>query len=163
MARPLLIAFAVLLAALASQFPAFRDAYLQRIGGALDEVTRQVAALDERAAAAGLERYAYVRRLSGNPDPVVAREGRALIDLLGRQHRLSAARDAVRDAPVYVQAAQVLLHLEPDIADAALADFQPAVPLSLSAVFHAFIGFVVGLFLPMGVRRLFPRRVAEGA
>lgn len=161
MARPVLIAFAVLLAALLSQFPAFRDAYMQRIGGALDEVTRQVSALDDRAAAAALDRYAYVRRLTGNPDPVVAREGEALVDLLSRQQRLTAAREAIRAAPVHLQAIEILFRLEPDIAQAALAEFQPAIPLSLSAAFHAFVGFLIGLFLPMGVRRLFPRRVVE--
>ena len=78
MKRYLLFAFALLVALAASQVPEFRQQYLQRLGGALDEVTRQVAALDERAQAAEMERYAYLRRLLNNPDPIVVREGEIL-------------------------------------------------------------------------------------
>lgn len=162
-ARMLLFAFAALCAAAASQFPAFHDAYSQRLGGALDEVNRQVAALDERAAAAGMERYPYIRRLLGNDDEVVRNEAEALVDLVGRQVRLREAKKAVDGAPVYYQAVQVVLHLERDVAARAFGDFTPAVPLSVSAAFHAFVGFFLGFFLPMGVRRLFPRKVAAGA
>jgi hypothetical protein len=159
MGRWILVGFAVAVALVCSQFPAYRQDYLQRLGGALDEVTRQVQALDARAAAADLERYAYVRRLTGNPDPVVAREGEALVDLLARQQRLIRAQAELEAAPIYYQAIQVALHLEPDIAAAAFQDFEPAAPLSLSGGFHAFVGFFLGLLLPQGLRRLFPRRV----
>ncbi|MEQ8605022.1 MAG: DUF2937 family protein [Marivibrio sp.] len=163
MKRTLLTAFALIVALLASQVPEFRQQYLQRLGGALDEVTRQVAALDERAQAAGLERYAYLRRLLGNPDPIVVREGEALLDLVSRKRRLETAIARIEDAPAYLHVVQIVLNLEPEVASAALEDYVPAAPLSLSGLFHAFVGFFVGYLAPMGVRRLFPRRVrAEG-
>jgi len=161
MARYFLFGFALIVALAASQFPTYREAYLQRLGGALDEVQRQVTALDARAQAASLERYAYVRRLTGNPDPVVRREGEALIDLLSRRERLGDAIAALRAAPLHYEAVQTLWHLEPDIAAAAFEELTPAIPLSLSGIFHGFIGFFTGLLLPLGIRRLFPRRVVE--
>ena len=44
MLRSLHLAFALLCAALGSQLPAFHDQYLQRVGGALDEVNQQIEA-----------------------------------------------------------------------------------------------------------------------
>lgn len=163
MKRWALLAVAVMVAIVASQFPAYRQQYLQRLGGALDEVTRQVEALDARAEAAGLGRYPYLRRLMDNPDPIVVREGEALVALVGRKTRLEQAIAAVETAPVYLQAVQVLFRLERDVAAATLRTFEPALPLSVSGGFHAFIGFFLGWLLPQGVRRLFPRReVVDG-
>lgn len=159
MKRYFLFAFALLVALAASQVPEFRQQYLQRLGGALDEVTRQVAALDARAQAAEMERYAYLRRLLNNPDPIVVREGEALLDLVSRKQRLEAAIARIDAAPAYLHVVEIAFNLEPDVAAATLERFVPAAPLSLSGLFHAFVGFFVGLLAPMGVRRLFPRRV----
>ncbi len=158
-ARTALLMFAIACALAASQFPSFRQQYLQRLGGTLDELDRQIVALDERAAAADMARYAYIRRLMGNEDPVVRREAEALVALLGRRQRLMDARAAIAGAPLWAQAAQVVFHLDTRIAERTLTQFVPSLPLSLSGAFHAFIGFFLGFFAPLGVRQLLPHRV----
>lgn len=158
MARYILIAFAILCAAVASQAPHYQQQYLQRLGGALDEIDRQIAALDARADAAGMERYPYIRRLMRNDDEIVRAEAEALVDMLGRRKRLATAKAAIESAPVYGQALQLVWRLDGEIARRAAAAFEPGLPLSLSGAFHAFVGFFLGLFAPLGLRTLLPRR-----
>src|SRR3546814_16415972 len=101
--RLLLLACMLVGAVLLSQFPEFFQQYMQRLGGRLDEIDLQVAQLDERAAAAGLDRYDYTRKFIGNGDPVIRREGRHLVGLGGRQVVLSRAYDAREERKGAVQ------------------------------------------------------------
>ena len=163
MLRILLIVFALLCAGAMSQFPEFFQQYKQRLGGTLDEINRQVEALDVRAAENDMGRYDYIRRFQANEDPIIKGEGDAMVDMLSRQVRYQDALDRFRAAPWYMQAIEVAFHLEPDIAEQTLKDFVPAVPLSVSGGAHAFFGFFFGYLLPLCIRALFPRRVARAA
>ncbi len=163
MLRALHIGFALICAALVSQLPAYHNQYLQRIGGALDEISAQVTGLDERAMAAGVDRYDYIRRFQDNDDGVIQSEGKAMIALLQRQKRLTEAQARLRDAPWYMIAIEIAFHLEPDIARNTLTDFTPTLPLSVSGGAHAFLGFFFGYLIPAGIRSLFPRKVIKQA
>ena len=161
MVRSLHLIFALTCAILMSQFPAYHQQYLQRLGGALDEVREQIAALDERAAKAGMERYDYVRHFRNNPDPIVSGEGEAMVQTLARQTWLIDALDRLRGAPWYMILVEDAFHLDPAIARNTLQDFQPAVPLSISGGAHAFLGFFIGYMLPAVLWSLMPFRRAR--
>lgn len=159
MKKFLLMAFALFCAAAMSQVPEFHQQYLQRIGGTLDEVNRQIEALDARAEQAEMDRYAYIRRLADNPDAVVRGEAAHLKDTLSRKVRLERIREVLRAAPAYTLAAKMLLWLDTDIAQRTLMDYKPAVPLTLTGLGHALAGFLIGYLLPLVLRAFLPRRV----
>ncbi|MEF2547859.1 DUF2937 family protein [Aurantimonas sp. E1-2-R+4] len=58
-----------------SQSVEFTQQYLQRLGGAVDEIEMVVARFDAGAARAGVSRDAALKRLRGNSDPLAARQG----------------------------------------------------------------------------------------
>lgn len=153
-------------AVLLSQFPAFHQQYLQRLGGHVDELRLSVAALDERATNADLDRYTYVRRLIDNTDPVVVTEGQALMDTVARYIELSASLKRLSELPNYSVAGAMVLEVDRDVGAATLQAFQPALPLSLNGAGHALSGFFIGYLGSMGLISLVTwRRVpikAEG-
>ena len=158
MLRSLHIAFALLCAALGSQLPAFHDQYLQRVGGALDELSQQIEALDARAQEAGLQRYDYIRRFYDNSDTVIQGEGTAMLATIARQKRLQEVETRLKDVSWYMLAVELVFHLEPDIALNTAKNFTPAIPLSISGFAHAFFGFFFGYLIPSAIRSLFPRK-----
>lgn len=163
MFRIVLIVFALLCAGAMSQFPEFYQQYKQRMGGALDELNRQVEALDARASERDLNRFDYIRRFELNEDPVIQGEGQAMVETLGRQKRFQESMDRLMAAPWYMQSIETLFHLEPDIAIETAKAFVPAIPLSVSGGAHAFLGFFFGYLLPLCARALFPRTVLRRA
>lgn len=151
MLRWIFILFGLTGAVLLSQFPAFHQQYLQRLGGHVDELRLSVSALDERAANADLDRYAYVRRLIDNSDPVVVAEGNALMDMVARYIELSASLKRLSTLPSYFQAGAVVVEVDKEIGMATLQDFQPAVSLNLNGIGHALVGFFIGYLGSMGL------------
>jgi hypothetical protein len=163
MLKKLHIVFALLCAVAMSQFPEFHQQYTQRIGGALDELTLQVAALDERARNAGMDRYDYVRHFQNNSDNIVKGEGNAMLATLSRQQRLAIAYDRLTEAPWYMIVVETAFHLEPDVAANTAQVFVPAVPISFSGAVHTFAGFLIGYLLPAMLGSLVPRRRSRAA
>ncbi|WP_421880320.1 DUF2937 family protein [Pacificispira sp.] len=163
MLKKLHIVFALLCAVAMSQFPEFHQQYTQRIGGALDELTLQVAALDERARNAGMDRYDYVRHFQNNSDSIVKGEGDAMLATLSRQQRLAKAYDRLTEAPWYMIVVETAFHLEPDVAANTAEVFVPAVPISFSGAVHTFAGFLIGYLLPAMLGSLVPRRRSRAA
>lgn len=166
MARRIFLVIGLAGAILLSQFPAFHQQYLQRLGGHVDELRLSVAALDERAANADLDRYAYVRRLIDNADPIVVTEGQALMDTVARYIDLSASLKHLSELPNHSVAAAMVLEVDRDVGTATLQAFQPALPLTLNGAGHALAGFFIGYLGSLGLASLFMwRRVpvkAEG-
>lgn len=145
-------------AALLSQFPAFHQQYLQRIGGTLDEVNRQVEALDARAADQGMKRYDYIRRFLNSSDASVRSEGFYLENLLARQIRIRQSINKLRDAPATMQLPILVQYVDMDTAERVMDDFAPSLTLSTTGLIYAGAGFGTG-FLGTGFLTVFvPRR-----
>ena len=159
MKRLFLLMFAGLLAATAAQVPEFHQQYLQRVGGALNEVNRQIEALDARAAKVEMNRYDYIRRLSENPDEIVRREAEHLQSILSRKVRLQRIRDALDGTPAHLMAVRLVMWMNTELVVETAGDFRPAVPATVSGGIHAFAGFLVGYILPFLLRAFLPRRV----
>lgn len=150
-------------AAFLSQFPAFHQQYLQRIGGTLDEVNRQIDALDDRAAEQGLDRYGYIRRFLNNTDASVHSEGLYLENLLVRQIRIRQSIEKLREAPAAMQLPILVQYLDTETAQGVMDDFVPALNLSTTGLIYAGSGFGAG-FLGTGFLTVFiPRRRRKAA
>lgn len=133
---------AVAFAAALSQFPAFSDQYLQRLGGQVDALTLVVAEFDASAANAGLTRDQALNDLSGSEFRAAHRD-----DLVRTFGRLDKARADL----LILRAAEPLERMllphrlrDTETLTATWGDFRPAIPVTLSGALAALAGFVLG-------------------
>ena len=127
-----------------SQSAEFAQQYLQRLGGATDELRTVVERFDASAAAEGLTREAALERLSRNADPIAVRQGGNAREAIDRLAALEPRyEDMVRTAPLFRPFAMVA---DPDGATLGRTfdDFRPAVPVTPDGFLLAFFGFVGG-------------------
>lgn len=136
------LALGLLGGVVAAQAPEFAQQYAQRLGGAADELRRQVAVLESDAQASGTTRDGAVDRLRSNPDQLVARRGEAARDDIARLARLSAQQEALATTSSPLGRVVAMLR-DPDlpVARAAYHDFSPAVPTTADGLAAGLIGF----------------------
>ena len=128
--RLLAIAGAVAL----SQVPGFISHYLQRLGGHVDEATRNVAGWQEianKSTGGNLRKLIDFYQASG--DTEIIETGKKCVGDLGRLEDLQQAMAAIRDASVWEKPLSFVRHLDPDIARAASGNTFPMFP-SISRV-----------------------------
>lgn len=137
--------FAAVFAAGLSQFPAFSDQYVQRLGGQVDALAQVAADFDASATRAGLTRDQALTDLSGSTfrDLHQADMRQVFVRLDRAQADLALLRAA---SPLERMA---LPHRLRDTATltATWGDFRPAVPVTIAGLSAAGIGFVLGLFI----------------
>ncbi|MBP0481101.1 DUF2937 family protein [Sagittula salina] len=127
----------------ASQFPEFSQQYMQRLGGAVDELTRQVQRFEADAAAVGLELPAYLDRLAAE-GPLAERQAENMAHDIARRDRLAADLAALAEAGPFMRA-RLATHLgDPRIWARARETFKPAVPATFEGVSFAGTGFLAG-------------------
>ncbi|WP_295049237.1 DUF2937 family protein [uncultured Paracoccus sp.] len=150
------LAVALCAAAALSQFPAFSDQYVQRLGGQVDALTRVAAEFDGSARAAGLSRQQALADLSGsafrdahqaNMQAVFTRLDRARADLL--MLRLAGPLERMA-LPHRLRDTETLA--------ATWADFRPAMPVTVAGAWAAGIGLVLGWWLTALPGLIFRRR-----
>jgi len=138
-----------------SQAPAFTHAYLQRLGGHIDEARRTI----DRLAA-------------GDVLPWLDGEGRAraVEELTQRLTELEQLRHALLDAPAMLRPLTLLRQAEWSIARAAGGDFVPAIPIDPASVVWTLAGVIAATLCWDGARlpfwaagRLRARRAAKAA
>jgi len=125
-----------------AQFPEYAQQYTQRLGGALDELSRVVADFDRSAAATGLEREAALAAMQGN-----ALQERLRADMrfnIAREARLAEDYAFLAEASTLVRLAALPRLTDPQIAERALEGFEPAVKLDLEGIGFALVGYVLG-------------------
>lgn len=149
------LAVALCFAAALSQFPAFSDQYVQRLGGQVDALSRIAAEFDNSAASAGLTRDQALTDLSGsafrdahqtNMRGVFARLDRARADL--QMLRLAGPLERML-IPHRLRDAETLA--------ATWGDFRPAIPVTVAGLWAAGIGLVLGWLLTALAGRVFRR------
>lgn len=113
-----------------SQAPAFSHAYLQRLGGHIDEARRM---LD------GVREGSILPRL-----PEDARS-EAIAELTLRMADLQTARAALTDADPWLRPLMLLRHADPTIAGRTLDEFIPAVPLDGASLLYTGLGVILAL------------------
>ena len=150
---------AVFLAA-ASQFPEYSQQYVQRLGGAVDELRLVVADFDKSAAGVGLSRDAALASMTGNDFQRARRAD--MTRSFARLDRLEGDLVALKGATALQRVTMAGRFRDAMIAERAWQDFKPAVPLTFDGLVFAGGGFLAGFGLMFGIgaglRRIFRRR-----
>ena len=144
-----------------SQFPEFSQQYVQRLGGAVDELTRFVAEFDVDAASLGLSRAAALAELAEG-GAMGARRAETMSRTLARHDRLSGDLAALQAAGPFTRLYRAGHLGDGEIARQAWGAFRPALPLTFEGVVCAGLGFLAGTAALGGlvalVRRTLRRR-----
>lgn len=127
-----------------SQAPEYTQQYAQRLGGAVDELSAIIAQFDSDAAAFGLTRQEGLERYRTSPDQFLAERGISMEAVFDRHEKLSTQLDQLREAPPTTRLFEVARYFDTDVGSAALADFRPAIPLTLEGLGHAIAGIAAG-------------------
>lgn len=148
-----------------SQFPEFSQQYTQRLGGAVDELSRVVADFDADAAKVGLSRDAALQELAQGS--AMARErATTMARTFDRHARLSADLTALQGAGPFTRAYLATRMTDSDVTKRAWSAYRPAVPATFEGVVFAGTGFVTGIlalgFIFSVLRMVFRRRRAPG-
>ncbi|MEO0401882.1 MAG: DUF2937 family protein [Pseudomonadota bacterium] len=141
--RALALAGGVLGGASASQFPEFSQQYSQRLGGAVDALAEVVTDFDASAHAAGLDRATALAQLEGTP--FLDRRHTDMKRTFARHTQLSADLALLENAGPFMRAYHGARMTDSDVAKAALAAYQPALPLNMAGAVFAGTGFFAGL------------------
>lgn len=150
----------------ASQGPEYSQQYRQRLGGAIDELTRVIAQFDADAQANGETQDSAIARLRSNPDTLVNRQGAAMQANVERLERLQLHRATLMQAGPFARIALMVRDGDQDVMEAAYRDFEPALPVTEEGILSAIIGFVIvwgGILLLSGFVRSLLRRPRQPA
>ncbi len=141
--RSLALAAGVTGAAGLSQFPEFSQQYLQRLGGAVDELTIITHQYERDAQSAGLDLPEYIDALAleGELSKTQARNMQAHVD---RHQSLSAALASLQGAGPFMRARLAAHMADQGVAARAYEEFQPAIPVSFEGAVFAGTGFLGG-------------------
>ena len=136
-----------------SQFPAFSQQYQQRLGGAVDELTRVVVQFDRDAASVGLDRDAALTELESGGAFGAARAA-SMSETIARHARLQADLAALEGAGPFMRA-RLAAHMgDRDIAARAWAAYEPSVPATFEGAVFAGTGFFGGWAFVAGLAGL---------
>lgn len=124
--------FAGVAGAAVSQFQAFVQQYVQRLGGHLDEAQRVYETIQNS------ERY---RALAAEARDVL------LTDAHARVEEIRAALDALDRAGLFAKPFVFIAHFDPGIASRTLESFSPALPVDMASLVYAGMGLIAGLVL----------------
>lgn len=132
-------------AAALSQFPAFSDQYVQRLGGQVDALSRVAEEFDASATRAGLTRPEALADLSGS----AFREAHQQ-DMRHAFHRLDRARMDLQMLRLAGPLERMLLPhriRDTETLRATWSDYSPALPLTRAGLIAAALGFLMGWLL----------------
>lgn len=152
---------ALLCAVALSQFPAFSDQYVQRLGGQVDALTRVAQDFDASAARAGLTRSEALADLGGS-----AFRDRHQADMARTFTRLDRAQADLAMLRLAGPLERMLLPhrlRDPQTLAATWGDFSPALPVTFAGLAAAGIGFLAGWLLFALLARPFRRRLRHGS
>jgi hypothetical protein len=134
LARRLALAIAVLAGLIGSQAPEFAQQYRQRLGGALEELSRIVSEFDAEVRRQSLSRAEALKRLEDNSDPLARERGEDMDKAIDRAARLNEQIEAVNSAGPLMRLYVVATKFDPEIARSTLDNYEPAEPLSVGAL-----------------------------
>ncbi|MBV8472939.1 MAG: DUF2937 family protein [Hyphomicrobiales bacterium] len=134
LARRLALAIGLLCGLVGAQWPEFSQQYRQRLGGALDELKRIVAAFDAEAASQSITPAEGVTRLKDNADPLARERGADIEADIAREADLEQQIAEMRDAGPLRRLVVMAGDLDAPTARQTLQDFEPAVPVTGEAL-----------------------------
>ena len=144
-----------------SQFPEYSQQYVQRMGGALDELATVVQDFDNSAKTAGYNRDEALSVMTGS----AFMESRQT-DMRRTFDRFDTLFDdysRLKDANAFERLAYTARMRDGDVFKGTAKDFKPAVPLNLEGASFVSIGFLFGYGLFAGFMRLLRRKPKQVA
>lgn len=162
--RSLTLAGGLAGAATTAQFPEFSQQYMQRLGGAVDALGEVVADFDASASASGLSRSEALAQMQGTA--FLERRQADMTRSITRYTQLSADLSVLEGQGPFTRAYHAGRFTDPEIARAAWAAFQPAIPVNFAGLSFAGVGFLGGMIaisLLVGVLRMPLRRRERAA
>jgi hypothetical protein len=141
--RALTLAGGLAGAAAVSQFPEFSQQYVQRLGGAVDALAEVVSDFDASAAAVGLSREDALAQLRGSE--FLERRRADMTRTMARHATLQRDLAEIEGAGPLMRAYHLPHLSDTDVAQAAWAAYQPALPLNFAGALFGGFGFVAGL------------------
>jgi hypothetical protein len=153
MRRMLALVGGVLVAVTLSQFPEYAQQYVQRLGGAVDELRAITLEFDAAAIDAGLSREQAIARFAAMPDTFIQGRGVSIDRIFVRYETLSTSLAAIENASGLERAFRLPQYTDPEIAARTLEVFRPAVPVTPEGFLYAFAGFVLGYLITSGLVR----------
>ncbi len=144
MTRRLALAIGLLCGLIGAQWPEFSQQYRQRLGGALDELRRVVAAFEAEAASHALTPAEAVGRLKTNPDPLARERGADIEGDIARQARLEQELAELQGAGPLRRLIVMAGNFDSSTADQTLRDFEPAIPVTSEALIVGALALVGG-------------------
>lgn len=142
MLRILTLAGGIAAGAVTAQFPEFSQQYVQRLGGAVDALEKVVADFDASAQAAGLTRAAALEELQGTD--FLNRRHTDMERTFARYDQLRGDLQTMQTAGPFMRAYFAAQSTDSEVARAALAAYQPALPLTAAGGIFAGVGFLAG-------------------
>ncbi|GGA13919.1 DUF2937 family protein [Neptunicoccus cionae] len=146
----------VILLVAASQFPEYTQQYVQRLGGAVDELRLVAADFDKSAQNVGLTRYEALESMTGNAFQKARQND--MRRTFARLDGLQADLAVLNGAGPFERLSHVSRFSDQGIAARAWQDFRPAVPLTIDGFLFAMGGFFAGFGLLRGLGLLMRRR-----
>ena len=129
-----------------SQFPEYAQQYEQRLGGAVDELRAITTEFDNAAQQAGLSRQQAFSRYEASPDSFLAGRGVSMQTVFARYDELSADLADLQGASPLQRVEHLGQYLDSDVGARALANYKPAVPVTLEGLAWGLAGLVLGYF-----------------
>lgn len=133
-------------AAGASQFPEYSQQYMQRLGGAVDELSRVVADFDADAASLDLSREAALVDLAKGGEMGAAR-AQSMVAVIDRHARLQADLQQMQGLGPFSRARYAARFTDTELAGRVWESYKPAVPVTFEGAIFAGVGFLGGLAL----------------
>lgn len=149
--RSLALAGGVAGAASLSQFPEFSQQYMQRLGGAVDELKIITEQYNRDAQGVGLELPEYIHALSSEGELSKTQAGNMQVQL-DRYQNLSTALERLQGAGPFMRARLAAHMADQGVAARAYEAFRPAVPVTFEGAVFAGTGFLGGW---LGISALF--------
>ena len=135
-----------------SQFPEYSQQYVQRLGGAVDELVTVLRDFDNSAKGTNQPREEALASIQGTE--FLENRKLDMSRTIQRQEDLSESYAILREAGAFERLAYVNRFGDGQITSRTWDDFQPAVPLSIESLVLLFGGYIAGYGLLAGVGRL---------
>jgi hypothetical protein len=145
-----------------SQAPEFAQQYFQRLGGAIDELKRQMASFDSDSQGVGFSRAEGVEHLRASGDPLARQRGDRVAEDAGRLADLQRQQQEMRGGAPLTKVWVALTRPDIRVAQGAYQDFEPALPMTAGGALCAAGGFFGALALLRWPGALFRRREKKG-
>lgn len=146
LARAFALATGLAGAAGVSQFPEYSQQYMQRLGGAVDELSRFMDDFDADAASLDLSREAALVDLAQGGAMGAAR-AETMVTTIERHARLSADLEQMQGLGPFSRAKYAARFTDNELAMRVWENYKPAMPVTFEGAIFAALGFLGGLAL----------------